>query len=227
MDRQYTDRRAAGRLLAKALEEHHLPQDALVLGLARGGIPVAYEVAGALGLELGVFTVRKLGAPGHPELAMGAIASGGVRVLNQEVVDSLRIAPADIERVAASERIELERRERAYRGQRPALDLRGRPVVLVDDGLATGASMRAAVEAVRRMGAARVVVGAPVAAPETCQELMQAFAGLECVCPFTPSPFHAVGLWYREFHPTSDDEVRDLLDVAAAHRASRNDGPSA
>lgn len=222
MDRQYTDRRSAGRLLAEVLETHGLPRETLVLGLARGGVPVAYEVADALGLELDVFLVRKLGVPQHPELAMGAIASGGILVLNHEVLDELRIAPADIERVAAAERIELERRELAYRGHRPPLDVRGRTVLLVDDGLATGASMRAAIEAGRRMGTFRVVIAAPVAAPETCRELVLEFDGLECVCPLTPSPFYAVGLWYREFGPTSDAEVREILDRASAQRASRN-----
>lgn len=224
MDRQYTDRRSAGRSLAEALGGLGLPRETLVLGLARGGVPVAYEVAMALDLELDVFLVRKLGVPLHPELAMGAIASGGVQVLNQEVLDELRIANADIERVAARERAELERREAAYRGRRPQPNLRGRTVVLVDDGLATGASMRAAVESARQAGADRVIVAAPVAAPESCQELARDFPGLECVCPLTPSPFYAVGLWYREFHPTGDEEVRDLLDRAWARQRRRQGG---
>lgn len=226
MDRQYADRRSAGRLLAAVLREHHLPPETVVLGLARGGVPVAFEVADALGFDLDVLTIRKLGVPGHPELAMGAIASGGVQVLNQDVIDELRITPGALERVAASERLELERRELAYR-RRPPPDLHGRTVVLVDDGLATGASMRAAVEAVRRMGAERTVVAVPVAAPESCRELTQEFDRLECVCPFTPSPFSAVGLWYRDFRATGDDEVRDLLDRATARRASRSGGPDA
>jgi predicted phosphoribosyltransferase len=218
MERQFTDRREAGRLLAEILNRYNLPADAVVLGLARGGVPVAYEVASALGLELDVFLVRKLGVPLHPELAMGAIASGGVRVLNQDIIDELHIRPEDIERVAGTEEQELGRRELAYRDGREPAHVRGRTVVLVDDGLATGASMRAAVEAVRQMGAARIVVGVPVAAAETCAELEALFPNLECACPLTPSPFYAVGLWYREFRATSDDEVRDLLARAAIRR---------
>lgn len=218
MERQFTDRREAGRLLAEILSGYNLPADAVVVGLARGGVPVAYEVANALGLEMDVFLVRKLGVPLHPELAMGAIASGGVRVLNQDIIDELRIRPDDIERVAGSEERELRRRELAYRDGRKPADVHGRTVVLVDDGLATGASMRAAIEAVRQMGAARVVVGVPVAAAETCAELEAMFPNLECACPLTPSPFYAVGLWYREFRATSDDEVRELLARAAIRR---------
>ncbi|MBE0611643.1 MAG: phosphoribosyltransferase [Dehalococcoidia bacterium] len=218
MERQFTDRREAGRLLAEILNGYDLPADAVVLGLARGGVPVAYEVASALGLEMDVILVRKLGVPLHPELAMGAIASGGVRVLNQDIIDELRIRPDDIERVAGSEERELRRRELAYRDGRKSADVHSRTVVLVDDGLATGASMRAAVEAVRQMGAARVVVGVPVAAAETCAELEAMFPNLECACPLTPSPFYAVGLWYREFRATSDDEVRELLARAAVRR---------
>lgn len=218
MERQFADRRAAGKLLAEILNEYNLPADAVVLGLARGGVPVAFEVATALGLELDVFLVRKLGVPLHPELAMGAIATGGVRVLNRDIIDELRIGAADIERVAGAEELELKRRELAYRDGRGPANVRGRTVVLVDDGLATGASMRAAVEAVRQMGAARVVVGVPVAAAETCAELEAMFSNLECACPLTPSPFYAVGLWYREFRATSDDEVRDLLGRASRPR---------
>ncbi len=224
MERQFTDRREAGRLLAEILNGYDLPADAVVLGLARGGVPVAYEVASALGLEMDVILVRKLGVPLHPELAMGAIASGGVRVLNQDIIDELRIRPDDIERVAGSEERELRRRELAYRDGRKSADVHSRTVVLVDDGLATGASMRAAVEAVRQMGAARVVVGVPVAAAETCAELEAMFPNLECACPLTPSPFYAVGLWYREFRATSDDEVRELLARAAVRRDEAGEG---
>jgi predicted phosphoribosyltransferase len=218
MERQFTDRREAGRLLAEILKGYGLSADAVVLGLARGGVPVAYEVASALGLEMDVLLVRKLGVPLHPELAMGAIASGGVRVLNQDIIDELRIQPDDIERVAGAEERELRRRELAYRDGREPAGVHGRTVVLVDDGLATGASMRAAIEAVRQMGAARVVIGVPVAAAETCAELEATFPNLECACPLTPSPFYAVGLWYREFRATSDDEVRELLARAAGRR---------
>jgi len=224
MEQQFADRREAGRLLAEVLNEYDLPADAVVLGLARGGVPVAYEVASALGLELDVFLVRKLGVPLHPELAMGAIATGGVRVLNQDIIAELRIRPEDIERVAGMEEQELGRRELAYRNGRQPARVRGRTVVLVDDGLATGASMRAAVEAVQQMGAARIVVGVPVAAAETCAELESMFPNLECVCPLTPNPFYAVGLWYREFRATSDDEVRELLARAAVRRHEAGEG---
>ncbi len=219
MERKYVDRLEGGRALAIALKDHSLPADAVVLGLARGGVPVAYEVATALGLEFDVFLVRKLGVPAHPELAMGAIARGGVRVLNLDVVRELGIRDESIEQVARAEEEELRRREAAYRNGRPPAELRGRTVVLVDDGLATGASMRAAIEAVRKQGGARVIVGVPVAAPETCEELEDEFENLTCVCPRTPSPFYAVGLWYRKFGPTSDDEVRDLLALPAGSRA--------
>ncbi|MCC7089587.1 MAG: phosphoribosyltransferase [Dehalococcoidia bacterium] len=224
MEQQFADRREAGRLLAEVLNEYDLPADAVVLGLARGGVPVAYEVASALGLELDVFLVRKLGVPLHPELAMGAIATGGVRVLNQDIIAELRIRPEDIERVAGMEEQELGRRELAYRNGRQPARVRGRTVVLVDDGLATGASMRAAVEAVQQMGAARIVVGVPVAAAETCAELESMFPNLECVCPLTPNPFYAVGLWYREFRATSDDEVRELIARAAVRRDEAGEG---
>lgn len=208
----FANRREAGRQLGEALRGR-VPAGAVVLGLPRGGVPVAFEVAAALGLPLDVFVVRKLGVPGHEELAMGAIASGGVRVLNDETVRELHIPADAIERVAAREQLELERRELAYRDGREPIALAGRDVIVVDDGLATGASMRAAIVALRRLGAASVVCAVPVGARETCDELADLADRLHCLV--TPEPFYAVGLWYRDFDATSDDEVRDLL--ARAH----------
>lgn len=191
--------------------------EVIVLALPRGGVPVAYEVATALGAPLDVFLVRKLGVPGHEELAMGAVASGGVRVLNTEVVEALGISEQAIEGVAQQELRELERRERVYRGGRPPPELRDRVVILVDDGLATGSSMRAAVAAVRQQHPRRIVVAVPTAAAETCEDFRREVD--EVVCLSTPEPFYAVGLWYRDFSQTSDDEVRALLERAAAAAA--------
>lgn len=210
MPTAFRDRSEAGQLLAERLIAYAGRPDILVLALPRGGVPVAYEVARALGAPLDIFVVRKLGIPGHEELAMGAIASGGVRVLNDDVVQALHIPERVIEAVAARELRELERRERAYRGDRPAPDVRDRTVILVDDGLATGSTMRAAVAALRRLGPARIVVAVPTAAPSTCEEFRR--EADECICQITPEPFHAVGLWYQDFSQTTDDEVRDLLD---------------
>jgi putative phosphoribosyl transferase len=205
----YPNRRDAGAELARKLERYTDRDDVVVLGLPRGGVPVAFEVARALGAELDVFLVRKLGVPGRRELAMGAIASGGVRVLNHDVVSWLRISDHVIDEVAREEQAELERRERVYRGDRPPVDIRQRVVVLVDDGLATGSTMRAAVEAVRKYEPSRIVVAVPVAPQLTCTEF-ESIAD-EVVCAQTPEPFSAVGQWYREFSQTVDDEVRDLL----------------
>ena len=205
----FQDRIDAGRRLARALAHYAGRRDVTVLGLPRGGVPVAAEVARALRADLDVFVVRKLGVPGQEELAMGAIASGGVRVLNESVVDALHIDSASLERVAAQERRELERREQAYRGDRPPLDVRGRVAILVDDGLATGATMRAAVAAMKRLGPARVVVAVPVGASESV-ELLRREAD-EVVCPEIPEPFYGVGQWYDDFAQTSDEEVRALL----------------
>ncbi len=215
----FRDRREAGRLLAAPLTAYAHRPDVLVLALPRGGVPVAYEVARALGAPLDVFLVRKLGVPGHEELAMGAIASGGVRVLNQEIVRALRIPDEVIEAVAAQEQQELARRERLYRGDRPPPDVRERTVILVDDGLATGATMHAAVQALRQQQPARIVVAVPIAAPETCAELSGEVDDI--VCAATPQPFHAVGLWYADFSQTTDDEVRDLLARAGEQVAAR------
>jgi predicted phosphoribosyltransferase len=180
-----------------------------VLALPRGGVPVAYEVAEALGAPLDVFTVRKLGVPGNPELAMGAIATGGVVVLDQRLIQLLGIDRSQLERAVAAESRELERREAVYRGNRAPPDLTGKTVILVDDGLATGSTMRAAALAVRELNPARIVVAVPVAAEETCDAFRDVVD--EIVCGVTPRPFHAVGLWYDEFAQTSDEEVRELL----------------
>ncbi len=206
---RFKDRREGGRLLAESLSRYAERPDAIVLGLPRGGVPVAAEVAQALGAPLDVFVVRKLGVPGHEELAMGAIASGGVRVLNEDVVASIGIPEREIDRVAAQELETLEAQERAYRGRRGPLDARGRTAILVDDGLATGVTMRAAIAALRRLGAAAIVVAVPTAPRETCEALTREVDDL--VCASTPEPFTAVGLWYRDFAPVSDDEVRVLL----------------
>lgn len=181
----------------------------LVLGLPRGGVPVAYHVARALGAPLDVFIVRKLGMPGHEELAMGAIASGGVRVLNEEVLAYVPLAQQTIDAVAAREQQELERREKSYRGSRPPLDVVDKTVVIVDDGLATGSTMRAAVAALERMNPRGILVAVPVAAPQTCAEFRR--DGIDIVCLRTPEPFQAVGLWYDDFAQTEDHEVHELL----------------
>jgi predicted phosphoribosyltransferase len=205
----FRDRREAGRTLADRLSSFAGRDDVVVLALPRGGVPVGFEVARALGAELDVFVVRKLGLPGHPELAMGAIASGDVRVLNEDVLESYPIPTTAIDVVTRTERVELERRERAYRDGRPLAAIDGRMVILVDDGLATGSTMRAAVLAVRRLHPARVVVAVPVGAWQTCEALRE--VADDVVCPFTPEPFIAVGLWYADFSQTTDDEVRQLL----------------
>jgi predicted phosphoribosyltransferase len=192
--------------------------DILVLGLPRGGIPVAYEVARGLGAALDVFVVRKLGVPGQEELAMGAIASGGVRVVNADVVRALGISPAMLDRAAAEESRELERREASYRGDRAQPRIEGRTVILVDDGLATGSTMRAAVAALRQQRPARLIVAVPVAARTTCEELRREVD--EVLCHATPEPFLAVGRFYDDFSQTTDEEVRELLEAARAGEAS-------
>jgi predicted phosphoribosyltransferase len=209
----FADRRQAGAVLADRLTETGDRKDVVVLALPRGGVPVGYEVARALGAPLDVFVVRKLGLPGYPELAMGAIASGGVRVLNEDVLESIAVPQATIDAATRTEQSELQRRERAYRDGRPLVPIEGRVVILVDDGLATGSTMRAAVLAVRRLHPARVVVAVPVGAWQTCEDLRE--VADEVVCAFTPEPFRAVGLWYADFSQTTDDEVRQLLSLAA------------
>jgi putative phosphoribosyl transferase len=211
---RFRNRREAGRLLAAKLDKYANRPDVLVLALPRGGVPVAYEVSRALGAPLDIFLVRKLGVPGHEELAMGAVATGGLCVINQPVVRALRIPEEVIDAVAAREQEEITRRERLYRGDRPPPDLRGRTVILVDDGLATGATMLAAVKALRQQQPARVIVATPIAAPETCEQFRPEVDDI--VCAVTPEPFYAVGLWYEDFSQTSDDEVRQLLERAEA-----------
>ncbi len=218
MRRIFQDRSDAGVQLAAQLASYAGNPKVLVLGLPRGGLPVAYEVARALHAPLDVFVVRKLGVPGHRELAMGAIASSGVRALNPEVIDSLQISGPIIDAVAAHEQKELERQERVYRGDTPFPRLAGRTVIVVDDGLATGSTMRAAVRAIRVSEPARIVVAAPVAAAETCRSLRT--EADEVVCVNVPEDFHAVSLWYDEFSQTTDEEVRRLLEAAASNMTS-------
>ncbi len=208
----FLNRMDAGEKLARQLKAYSGRDDVVVLGLPRGGVPVAYEVAEALHAPLDVFLVRKLGVPGHEELAMGAIATGGVRILNEDVVQALDIPPNVIEAVARLEQPELERREHLYRGYRPYPEIAGKIVILIDDGLATGSSMRAAVAGLQAMHPARIVVAVPTAATETC-EAFEAIVD-EVVCYSTPEPFYGVGLWYDDFSQTTDEEVRRLLEKA-------------
>lgn len=209
MPAHFRDRVDAGRTLAHLLSAWAGRTDVIVLGLPRGGVPVAFEIARELQAPLDVFLVRKLGVPGHEELAMGAIATGGVRVLNPDVVGPLGIPDHAIERVTQQQQEELRRREVAYRGTRPVPDVRGKTVILVDDGLATGSTMRAAISALRQQGPERIIGASPVGAPSVCAELDRLVDRM--ICATMPEPFHAVGLWYDDFSETSDDEVRELL----------------
>ena len=213
MERAFPNRTEAGRLLAEKLEKYAGRDDVIVLGLPRGGVPVAYEVAKRLGAPLDVFIVRKLGVPGFEELAAGAIASGGVRVLNEDVVRAIPHSEEAIEAVTTRETAELERREQIYREGRPAPELRNRVVILVDDGLATGATMRAAIKALRQSSAAKIIVAVPVGPPDTCREIEE--QADETICLSTPAFFQAVGQYYDAFSQTSDEDVRELLSQAA------------
>ncbi len=215
----FQNRSEAGKYLATRLTNFVNRDDVLVLALPRGGVPVAYEVAKALHAPLDIYLVRKLGVPGQEELAMGAIATGGVRVLNEDVIKYLSIPKSVIDSVAEIELRELERRERAYRGNRPEPDVRGKTVILVDDGLATGSTMRAAAEALRQQQPARIVVAVPVSAPQTCDEYRMGVD--EIVCAVTPEPFYGVGQWYVDFSQTTDEEVRQLLAKAQAELENR------
>lgn len=217
--RPFRNREQAGRILADRLKHYANRNDVVVLALPRGGVPVGVEVAAALRAPLDVFVVRKLGVPAQPELAMGAIASGGVRVLNDDVVQVLNLTTDAIDRVARVEQQELERRERLYRGDRPFPNLSDQVVILVDDGLATGSTMRAAVQAVRQHRPGKVVVAVPTGAAETCEELRN--EADETVCVIAPEAFQAVGLWYEEFPETSDDDVRDLLSRSSRELVDR------
>lgn len=209
---RFKDRVQAGRYLAERLMRYAGASDAVVLGLPRGGVVVAHEIAEKLGLPLDIFLVRKLGVPGYEELAMGAIASGGIRVMNEEVMRQIRIPERAVEAVAEREALELKRREAAYRGNRPPLAVAGMTVILVDDGLATGATMRAAVKALRGLNPRRIVVAVPTASQEACDEFRAEVD--EILCGMTPEPFHAVGAWYDDFSQTTDEEVRQLIKAA-------------
>jgi len=215
----FRDRTEAGKYLATKLLSYKDRPDVRVLALPRGGVPVAFEVAQALRVPLDIFLVRKLGVPGHEELAMGAISTGGVRVLNEDIVDYLRIPEQVIDAVAAEELKELERRELAYRGNRAEPDVKGKTVILVDDGLATGSTIRAAAQALRQQQPARIVVAVPVSAPETCDEYRIGVD--EIICAVTPEPFLGVGMWYLDFPQTTDDEVRDLLERARGEKREK------
>ncbi|MCW3149378.1 phosphoribosyltransferase [Stutzerimonas stutzeri] len=208
----FPDRVQAGRALAERLAQEGAWNDALVLALPRGGVPVGYEVAQRLGLELDILVVRKLGTPGNRELAMGAIASGGVRVMNEDIVRYIHVTRAEIDGTIAQETHELQRREQAYRGERPRPVVEGRAVILVDDGLATGATMRAAVQAVRKLGAGSITVAVPVAAPESVAQLER--MAERVVCLHMPHDLYAIGRWYVNFDQTSDQQVVELLQRA-------------
>jgi putative phosphoribosyl transferase len=222
LEARFADRAEAGRELAALLRDYAGREDVVVLALPRGGVPVAFEVARELGAPLDVFVVRKLGLPMQPELAIGAIASGGgVRVVNEDVVEAADVGPDTIEEVAARERVELVRREELYRGDRNALAVEGKTVILVDDGLATGSTMRAAVRALRGQRPAQIVVAVPVAPPRPCEELRG--EADEVVCAHTPESFVAIGLWYERFPQTSDGEIRDLL-AGATEKHERHSG---
>lgn len=214
----FRNRVDAGKKLAKHVVDRLHEPDILVLGLPRGGVPVASEVARVLHAELDVFLVRKLGLPGQEELAIGAIASGGVRVLNESVIEELQLAPKLIEHIAKREEQELKRREQLYRNGRPARPVHGRAVMLVDDGLATGASLKAAARAIRLQGPRRVIAAVPVAAKETCDEFRTEID--EMICAYTPQPFLAVGMWYEDFSQTTDEEVQRILEQAVAQHPS-------
>src|SRR5207302_11290081 len=220
MERAFQNRLEAGRILAENLEKYADRDDVIVLGLPRGGVPVANEVAKRLRAPLDVFLVRKLGVPGFEELAAGAIASGGVRVLNEDVIRAIPHADQAIEAVTTRETAELERREQIYREGRPAPELRNRVVILVDDGLATGATMRAAVKALRQSSAAKIIVAVPVGPPDTCREIEE--QADETICLSTPAFFQAVGQYYDDFSQTSDDDVRELLNQATKHDLSQS-----
>ena len=215
----FQDRSDAGKFVAQKLMHHANDPSVLVLALPRGGVPVAFEVARRLSAPLDVFVVRKLGVPGYEELAMGAIASGGVRVLNEELIQRLSIPPSAIEALTREEEHELARREKAFRGSREPAQIQGHTVILIDDGLATGASMRAAVRALRQQNPAYLTVAVPIGSRDTCDHFRTEVD--ELICGDTPEPFFAIGTWYSNFLPTTDDEVRHLLDHAAHERRAR------
>ena len=213
----FRDRAEAGKRLAERVNRSVRDTESLVLALPRGGVPVGFEVARALNAELDIFLVRKLGLPGQEELAIGAIASGGVRVLNEALVEELQLSRNLIEQITAREEPELKRREELYREGQPAAPVRGRTVILVDDGLATGSTMKAAAQALRRQEPERVIVAVPVAAKQTCDEFRRDVD--EVICAYTPAPFMAVGIWYEDFSQTTDHEVQHLLELAGQQAA--------
>lgn len=206
---KFIDRHEAGKVLAEQLKQYAKKDDTLVLALPRGGVPVAYEIAKILSLPLDVFIVRKLGVPGHEELAMGAIATGGITVFNDEIVHGLNIPKYAIDQVIQSEKQELQRRDSTYRNNKPFPSLEGKTIILVDDGIATGATMRAAIKALRQQNPASIIIAVPVAAFSTCEEMAKLVDKI--VCPLMPHEFYAVGSWYENFFQTSDEEVFDLL----------------
>ena len=212
---RFKDRQQAGALLAQKLSGFAGRSDVIVIALPRGGVPVAYEVARALDLPLDILIVRKLGAPGHAEFAIGSLASGGICIVEDDLVRSLKIPPEQLNEIIEREKAELERRERLYRGRRPPIDVEGKTVIIVDDGLATGSTMRAAVKAIKQMGPKTIAVAVPVCAPTACSEL-ERDVDVWCVCMYAPERFHAVGLWYDKFEQTSDEEVELLLAKADA-----------
>jgi predicted phosphoribosyltransferase len=218
---RFHDRREAGKVLGKALIKFAGEPDLVVLALPRGGVPVGYEVAQALDAPLDVFIVRKLGAPWSPELAIGAVASGGVRVLDETLIRAAQVSRDELDGIIAQELAEIERREALYRGTRPLVDVAGRTVILVDDGLATGATMRAAVEAMRRLGPTRVIAAAPVGSRSAC--IMMNRVADACLCASTPDPFYGVGQWYEDFDQTTDSEVISLLALANSHSGSTSE----
>jgi putative phosphoribosyl transferase len=218
MTPRFCDRIEAGQLLAAELSQYENHPDVLIFGLPRGGVPVAYQVARAIHVPLDVWLVRKLGVPGQEELAMGAIALGGVMLLNNEIISSLQISRSVIQQVAAAEKQELERRDRVYRGGRPLPELRDRIVMLVDDGIATSSTLRAAIAAVQQQQPQRIVVAAPVAPPSVCQALGALVD--DVVCLFTPEPLYSIGMWYQDFSQTTDQEVQELLQQSAADFAA-------
>jgi predicted phosphoribosyltransferase len=206
---RFKDRHDAGRQLAEELTNYQNREDVILLALPRGGVPVGYEIARELGIRLDVYLVRKLGVPGHEELAFGAISTGGVKTFNEDVVRSVGLTDREIDPVVEREEAELRRREEAYRGDAPAPEIEDQVAILVDDGLATGASMRAAVESVRQQGPKETVVAVPTAPPDTCQKLSRTADAVYCL--MTPEPFGGVGAWYEDFAQTSDEEVRELM----------------
>ena len=217
MAERFSNRTDAGRRLADALVRYSGRDDVIVLGLPRGGVPVAYEIASALDAPLDVFLVRKLGLPGHEEFGIGAIASGGTRVVDESVLRAYDVDPATLDRITAREERELERREKLYRDDRPPPPIRNRAVILVDDGLATGSTMRAAIAALRAQAPREIVVAVPVGAAETCAAMAK--IADDVVCLSTPDPFIAVGLWYENFDQTEDEEVHELLERSASRAA--------